>query len=102
VFGTVDLHQLSKTLAPASWLMRRGKSVAAVDPQTIRHHPLAQRLNPDSETVTFGQLFRRECRTEVDVVLPGTYILCQAGSEHQCSTPDGCIFLEIVPGRQPS
>ena len=30
---------------------------------------------------------------------PGTYILCKAGSEHQCSTPDGCTFLEIVPGR---
>jgi hypothetical protein len=29
----------------------------------------------------------------------GTYILCRAGSEHQCSTPDGCTFLEIVPGR---
>jgi mannose-6-phosphate isomerase-like protein (cupin superfamily) len=30
---------------------------------------------------------------------PGTYILNRAGSEHQCSTPDGCTFLEIVPGR---
>jgi hypothetical protein len=29
---------------------------------------------------------------------PGTYILCRAGSEHQASTPDGCTFLEIVPG----
>jgi hypothetical protein len=29
---------------------------------------------------------------------PGTYILCCAGSEHQASTPDGCTFLEIVPG----
>jgi len=38
---------------------------------------------------------RRACR-------PGTYILCQAGSEHQCSTPDGCTFLEIVPGQPPS
>jgi quercetin dioxygenase-like cupin family protein len=30
---------------------------------------------------------------------PGTYILCRAGSAHQASTPDGCTFLEIVPGR---
>jgi|SRR5579862_6940936 len=30
---------------------------------------------------------------------PGTYILCRAGSEHQASTPDGCTFLEVVPGR---
>ena len=30
---------------------------------------------------------------------PGTYILCHAGSRHQASTPDGCTFLEIVPGR---
>jgi len=30
---------------------------------------------------------------------PGTYILNRAGSEHQCSTPDGCTFLEVVPGR---
>jgi hypothetical protein len=29
----------------------------------------------------------------------GTYILCRAGSTHQASTPDGCTFLEIVPGR---
>jgi hypothetical protein len=33
---------------------------------------------------------------------PGTYILCRAGSEHQASTPDGCTFLEIVPGRPES
>ena len=32
---------------------------------------------------------------------PGTYILNRAGSEHQCSTPDGCTFLEVVPGRPP-
>ena len=31
---------------------------------------------------------------------PGTYILNRAGSEHQCSTPDGCTFLEVVPGRR--
>jgi anti-sigma factor ChrR (cupin superfamily) len=30
---------------------------------------------------------------------PGTYILNRAGSEHQAYTPDGCIFLEFVPGR---
>jgi hypothetical protein len=30
---------------------------------------------------------------------PGTYILNRAGSEHQCYTPDGCTFLEVVPGR---
>ena len=30
---------------------------------------------------------------------PGTYILNRAGSEHQAYTPDGCIFLEVVPGR---
>ena len=29
---------------------------------------------------------------------PGTYILNRAGSAHQCSTPDGCTFLEVVPG----
>jgi anti-sigma factor ChrR (cupin superfamily) len=29
----------------------------------------------------------------------GTYILNRAGSEHQAYTPDGCIFLEFVPGR---
>lgn len=30
---------------------------------------------------------------------PGTHILNRAGSEHQCSTPDGCTFLAVVPGR---
>ena len=30
---------------------------------------------------------------------PGTYILNRAGSEHLCFTPDGCTFLEVVPGR---
>ena len=29
---------------------------------------------------------------------PGTYILNRAGSEHQAFTPDGCTFLEMVPG----
>ena len=29
----------------------------------------------------------------------GTYILNRAGSEHQAYTPDGCTFLEVVPGR---
>jgi hypothetical protein len=40
--------------------------------------------------------------TFVDDCGAGTYILCQVGSEHQCSTPDGCTFLEIVPGRPTS
>ena len=30
---------------------------------------------------------------------PGTYILNRAGSKHQAYTPDGCTFLEVVPGR---
>ena len=30
---------------------------------------------------------------------PGTYILNRAGSQHQAYTPDGCTFLEVVPGR---
>ena len=30
---------------------------------------------------------------------PGTYIFNRVGSEHQASTPDGCTFIEIVPGR---
>jgi anti-sigma factor ChrR (cupin superfamily) len=30
---------------------------------------------------------------------PGTYIHNRVGSAHQASTPDGCLFLEIVPGR---
>jgi mannose-6-phosphate isomerase-like protein (cupin superfamily) len=30
---------------------------------------------------------------------PGTYILNRAGSEHQAYTPDGCTFLEVMPGR---
>ena len=31
---------------------------------------------------------------------PGTYILNRAGSEHRAYTPDGCTFLEVVPGRR--
>jgi mannose-6-phosphate isomerase-like protein (cupin superfamily) len=30
---------------------------------------------------------------------PGTYILNRAGSAHQAYTPDGCTYLEVVPGR---
>lgn len=29
---------------------------------------------------------------------PGTYIHHVAGSEHRASTPDGCVFLEMVTG----
>jgi hypothetical protein len=31
---------------------------------------------------------------------PGTYILCRARSEHQCSTPDGCTFSRPVCGTE--
>ena len=30
---------------------------------------------------------------------PGTYIYNKVGSEHQGYTVNGCIFIEIVPGR---
>jgi hypothetical protein len=44
MFRAVDLHQLAKAIAPAAWLMRGGQTMAAVDPQTRRDHPAAQRL----------------------------------------------------------
>jgi hypothetical protein len=34
VFRAVDLHQLAKAIAPAAWLMRRGQTMAAIDPET--------------------------------------------------------------------
>src|SRR6516225_9654519 len=34
MFRAVDLHQLAKAIAPAAWLMRRGQTMAAVNPQT--------------------------------------------------------------------
>jgi hypothetical protein len=41
----VDLHQLAQTVAAPAWLMRGGQPVAAIDPQTVGHHPLPQRLD---------------------------------------------------------
>src|SRR5580700_6247397 len=68
MLGTVDLHEFAQTFPPSSRLMRGGQFVAAVDPQPLRHHPLPQCLDADPQTVTCAQFFRRQRRSEIDVM----------------------------------
>jgi hypothetical protein len=67
VFRAVNLHQFANAIAPAAWLMRRGQTMAAVDPQTRRDHPAAQRLAADRAAVYRRQLLRRQGRTKISV-----------------------------------
>jgi hypothetical protein len=67
MFRAVDLHQLTKAIAPAARLMRGGQTMAAVDPQTRRDHPAAQRFTRDRATVYLCQFLRRQRRTKIGV-----------------------------------
>src|SRR6516162_477247 len=67
VFRAVDLHQLAKAIAPAAGLMRGRQTMAAVDPQTRRDHPAAQRFTRDRAAMYLRQLLRRQCRTKISV-----------------------------------
>src|SRR5208337_1272396 len=42
----------------------------AVDPQTVRDHPLPKRLDARAQAVTRGELLRRERGAEIGIVLP--------------------------------
>src|SRR5215211_864044 len=44
VLGAVDLDQFAPALAAIAWLMNRRKAPAAIQPQTVFDHPLAQGL----------------------------------------------------------
>ena len=46
-------------LPSPSGLMRGGQLVAAINPQSLRHHPLPQRLDADPQTVTGNQFTLR-------------------------------------------
>jgi hypothetical protein len=59
MFRSVDLHQLAKAIAPAAGLMRRGQTMTAVDPQTRRDHPAAQRFMRDRAAVHLRQFLCR-------------------------------------------
>jgi hypothetical protein len=37
----VDLHQFAHAVTPPTRLMRGGQAVSPIDPQPVRHHPLA-------------------------------------------------------------
>src|SRR5271166_4335158 len=49
---------------------RGGLAVTAVDPQTVRDHPLPKRLDARAQAVTRGELLRRERGAEIGIVLP--------------------------------
>jgi hypothetical protein len=42
--------------------------VAAIDPQSVRHHPLPQGLNANPQPMTLRQLLRRERGAEIHEV----------------------------------
>src|SRR5215813_7139343 len=67
VFRAVNLHQLANAIAPTAWLMRGGQTMAAVDPQTRRDHPAAQRFTRDRAAVYLRQLLRRQRRAKISI-----------------------------------
>jgi len=59
VFGPVDLHELTETIAPRPRLMDALQPIFPPNPNTGADHPLPQRLDPEIQTVKLGQLLGR-------------------------------------------
>src|SRR3982751_3688480 len=69
MLAAVDLNQLADALAPRTRLVNPFQALLAVDPQPIRHHPLAQRLPTERDPVQLTQLLRCQGRAEIPVTL---------------------------------
>src|SRR4051812_3884786 len=69
MLAPVDLNQLADALAPRTRLVNPFQALLAVDPQPIRHHPLAQRLPTERNPVQLAQLLRCQGRAEIPITL---------------------------------
>jgi hypothetical protein len=67
VLGTVDLHQLTQTIAPCPRLMNALQPVLPPNPKAGADHPLPQRLDAEVQTMKLRQLLHRQGRTKIRV-----------------------------------
>ena len=67
---TVDLHQVPHARAPRPPRMRPHLAPRLGAPQSLRHHPLPQRLRRQPVPVLLHQLLTRQRRPEVRVAVP--------------------------------
>ena len=57
MLAAVDLYQLADALAPRTGLMNASQALLAVKPQTVRDHPLAQRLTTQRDPVQLTRAY---------------------------------------------
>src|SRR3954462_15141604 len=69
MLATIDLDQLPYALPPRTGLVNPFQALLAVDPQTIRDHPLTQRLPTKSNPVQLTQLLGCQGRAEIPITL---------------------------------
>jgi hypothetical protein len=64
VFGTVDLHQFTQTIASRPRLVDAPQPVFLSNPKASADHPLLQRLDAEIQAVNLGQLLGRQGPTK--------------------------------------
>ena len=69
MLGTVDLYQLSQTIASQPRLVDALQPVFPPNPKTGADHPLPQRLDAEIQAMNLGQLLGRQGRTKIGVTL---------------------------------
>ena len=66
--ASIGLSRCRQTRAVCTWLTPGGQTMVAIDPQTRRDHPAAQRFTRDRAAVYFRRLLRRQCRTKISLL----------------------------------
>ena len=69
MLGTVNLHQLTQTIAPRPRLMDALQPVFPPNPKAGADYPLPQCLDPKVQAMKLAQLLGRQCRTKIAIVL---------------------------------
>ena len=69
MLATVDLHQLANAVTPVTRLINALQTLLAVEPQSVRDHPLASRLAAKNEPMQLTQLLGRQGRAKIPVAL---------------------------------
>ena len=68
MLAAIDLDQFADAVAAWTGLVNPFQALLAVDPQTLRDHPLAQRLaRPSGNPVQLDQLLGRQGRAEIAI-----------------------------------
>ncbi|OWK25072.1 hypothetical protein AJ87_14160 [Rhizobium yanglingense] len=64
---SIDLNQLTETIAPAARLEDTLLALASRYPDAGLRHPLAQRLLGDRDLMQFDQLLASQCRAKIQI-----------------------------------